>query len=254
MVEQLKLKLKQRLNAEQKKKLHRFVARNRYIGLFNSLVFGNNLTKLAVLYGTDKWGFHYYTPHYAAHLNKFRYKKITLLEIGVGGYDDPNKGGNSLRMWKRYFPFGRIFSLDIYDKSPQEERRIKIFRGSQVDTAFLDEMVKEIGPIDVIIDDGSHINEHVIATFKHLFPKLNQKGLYIIEDTQTSYDEHYGGSKDLKSPDTLMNFFKQFPDNLNHKEFLSPDTQPDYYDRNVSEIHFYHNMIFIYKDKNQGNS
>ena len=42
------------------------------------------------------------------------------------------------RMWKRYFLNGQIFGLDIYDKSPQEENRIKIFKGSQVDFDFLD--------------------------------------------------------------------------------------------------------------------
>jgi len=49
---------------------------------------------------------------------------VNILEIGVGGYDNPNYGGNSLRMWKRYFYRGKI---------------------------------------DVIIDDGSHINQDVIA-------------------------------------------------------------------------------------------
>jgi hypothetical protein len=36
-----------------------------------------------------------------------------MLEIGVGGYDSPISGGESLRMWKTYFPFAKIFALDI---------------------------------------------------------------------------------------------------------------------------------------------
>ena len=39
------------------------------------------------------------------------------------------------------------------------------------------------GPFDIIIDDGSHINRDVIVSFEQLFPLLNDKGLYIIEDT-----------------------------------------------------------------------
>jgi demethylmacrocin O-methyltransferase len=35
-----------------------------------------------------------------------------MLEIGVGGYDSPISG-ESLRMWKTYFPFAKIFALDI---------------------------------------------------------------------------------------------------------------------------------------------
>ncbi len=132
----------------------------------------SNLTKLAILYKTDKWGAHFYTPHYQYHFKKFRLKKINFLEIGVGGYEKPKSGGESLRMWKKYFSFAKIFSFDIHDKSFHEERRIKIFRGSQIDEPFLQNLVKEIGVIDIIVDDGSHINNHVIKTFTILFPLL----------------------------------------------------------------------------------
>jgi hypothetical protein len=47
---------------------------------------------------------------------------------------------------------------------------------------------------DIIIDDGSHVNEHVITTFEYLLPILNNEGLYVIEDTQTAYWPEYGGS------------------------------------------------------------
>lgn len=73
-------------------------------------------------------------------------------------------------MWKRYFPFGRISSIDIYDKTFFQERRIKIFQGSQTDTLFLKKVINQIGSPDIIIDDGSHINSHVIETFQFLFP------------------------------------------------------------------------------------
>jgi hypothetical protein len=250
MLEYLKKRLKQGISQEQKEKLHRFVGKSKIIGFF-SIFFSKSLTRLAIIYGTDKWGNHYYTPHYQFHLHGYKYKKIKLLEIGVGGYTDPNKGGESLRMWKRYFPFGKIFSMDIYDKSPQEESRIKIFKGSQVDYPFLDSALAEMGDLDIIIDDGSHINEHVINTFKYLFPKLKSGGMYIIEDTQTSYAPAYGGtSENLKTADTIMNFFKQMPDSINYKEFKIENYQPNYYDLNITAIHFYHNLIFIEKNSN----
>ena len=65
----------------------------------------SDLNKLAHIYKTDKWGEHSYTPHYKTHLKKYRLKKINLLEIGVGGYEDPQAGGFSLRMWKKYLPY-----------------------------------------------------------------------------------------------------------------------------------------------------
>ena len=166
------------------------------------------------------------------HLKKFRFNKINLLEIGVGGYKNPLGGGHSLRMWKKYFPFGRIFSLDIYDKSSLQENRIKIFKGSQIDKDFLEGVSDYIGEIDIIIDDGSHINEHVIKSFNILFPKLKDGGVYIVEDTQTSYWEDYGGdSKDLKNPKTMMNYFKNLTDSLNNQEFTLPNYRQTYFDK-----------------------
>ena len=204
-------KFKNSLSKSQKIKLKKL---KRYIPTFG---FISNLDWLALINGTDKYGKHFYTQHYSTHFRKFRYKKINLLEIGVGGYDDPNQGGGSLRMWKQYFPFAKIFSFDIYDKSPLQENRIKIFKGSQIDLNFLDKVVNEIGEIDLIIDDGSHINEHVITTFKHLFPKLKNGGIYVVEDTQTSYWKEYGGdSLDFKNQTTMLNFFKELTDSINY--------------------------------------
>jgi hypothetical protein len=166
----------------------------RFIQNIIAIIFNNNLTVLGILFGTDKaWWGHNYTPHYMTHLRKYKYKKINLLEIGIGGYEDANKGGNSLRMWKYYFPFGRIFGIDIFDKSSLQERRIKTFTGSQIDKYFLNETLNKIGTVDVIIDDGSHINKHVIETFKLLFPVLKDGGIYVVEDTQTAYWPDYGG-------------------------------------------------------------
>jgi len=113
-----------------------------------------NLDQLALIYGSDKWGGHFYTERYQEHFHKLRNKKLRILEIGVGGYEDPHYGGASLRMWKTYFPNSLIYSLDIYDKSPLQEKRIKIYQGSQADEATLKKICDESGPFDIIIDDG----------------------------------------------------------------------------------------------------
>lgn len=221
------------------------------INYFKSIGRTHDLTSLAKIYKSDKCGWHSYTPHYRHHLKKFKYRKINLLEIGAGGYEDIKAGGESLRMWKRYFPFGKIYSIDIYDKSFLEESRIKIFKGSQVDDAFMQEVIKTISDFDIIIDDGSHINDHVIHTFKLLFPILKNGGVYVIEDVQTSYWEDYGGdSNDLNNPKTIMSFFKNLTDSLNYKELIRPGYQPSYFDMNIISIHFYHNLIFICKGRN----
>lgn len=223
----------------------------RVINYVKSIGRTHDLTFLAKTYKSDKWGWHSYTPHYRNHLKKFKYRRINLLEIGAGGYDDITAGGESLRMWKRYFPFGKIYSIDIYDKSFLEENRIKIFKGSQMDDAFMHEVIKTLPHLDIIIDDGSHINDHVIHTFKLLFPILKDGGVYVIEDVQTSYWEDYGGdSSDLKNPNTIMNFFKSLTDSLNYNELIRPGYLPSYFDKNIISMHFYHNLIFIHKGAN----
>lgn len=218
------------------------------IANFLSFFFPYNLDKLAQLFRTDKWGKHNYTKHYSTYLKGYKLKKIKLLEIGVGGYKYPNKGGNSLRMWKRYFPFGDIFSIDIYDKRNLQEKRIQIFQGDQSDSEFLKEMVNEIGLLDIVIDDGSHINSHVIKSFESLFPCVKDGGLYIIEDLETSYLESYGGdSINLNNPNTSMNFFKSLIDYVNRKDLDISNNKLVNHEHQISGFHFYENLIIIEK-------
>jgi len=217
--------------------------------------FKKNLSKLATIYGTDKWNSHWYAQHYQHHFFSWRKKKINLLEIGVGGYNDPKTGGESLFMWRAFFRRANIFSLDIYDKRALEEKRIKIFQGSQVDSEFLHEIVKQTGGFDIIIDDGSHLNEHVIKTFEVLFPLLNNNGWYVVEDMQTAYWSDFGGdSQDLEAKHTSINYFKQLVHSLNYRELIKLNYQPTYFDKHITEIHFYHNMVFIRKSDNNEES
>jgi demethylmacrocin O-methyltransferase len=224
-----------------------------------SLFCRRSLTKLAIAFGTDKEGSHFYSKHYQHHFEPYRQKKLNVLEIGVGGYKHPKRGGESLRLWKAYFPKSKIYGIDIYDKSFHNEDRIKTFVGSQVDEEFLKRVVSEIGTIDIVIDDGSHLNEHVIKTFKILFPLLSPRGLYAIEDLQTSYwdevkGEKWGGSPDLTAPHTSMNFLKSLIDGLNFEEFPVDTYKPSYFDRHIVGMHFYHNLAFIYKGVNNEGS
>jgi hypothetical protein len=234
---------------------------------FMSFLYRNDLEKLLPLY-SSKWNPHLFGQHYQEHFALLRNKKLKILEIGVGGYDDPKSGGESLRMWKQYFPNSMIYGMDIVDKSALEEDRIKIFQGSQDDEAFLKKIVTETGKFDIIIDDGSHRNNHVIKTFKILFPELNNGGIYVVEDTHTSYipsyenwsnfcsDDvaphwaEYGGSLDLYDQKTMMNFFKRLVDCLSHQEFIHPGYTPNYFDKHIVGIHFYRNQVFIYKGDN----
>lgn len=215
---------------------------------FITIPYRKDLNRLAKIYGTDKYGRHCYTPHYMMHFSKLRKKNLKILEIGVGGDENPFYGGASLRMWKRYFANSFIYGLDIVDKSYHEENRIKIFKGDQSDEKYLLEMISEIGRPDIIIDDGSHINSHIITSFNVLFPLLNDGGIYVIEDLQTSYWNDYGGDNiDINNPNTAINYFKSMVHCLNYKEFKINEYEPTFLDQHITGLHFYHNIIFINK-------
>lgn len=237
--------LKKNVSSEKKTLIKRRIEKIR------AFFYPKNLSTQAKIFRTDKFGKHSYMSHYQDHFSSLRKKRIKLLEIGVGGYDNPISGGNSLRMWKSYFKKGQIYSVDIYEKQKLQESRIKIFQGSQVNHEFLESIVSKIGNIDIIIDDGSHINEHVITSFKFLFPYLKKEGVYVIEDVQTSYWEEYGGSSlKLNDEQTIMGYFKSLVDGVNHAELLIQDFHPSYFNLNIKSIHFYHNLIFIHKGFN----
>jgi hypothetical protein len=204
-----------------------------------------NLSLLALKHGTDKWG-HGYMVRYQEVFAPLRKKPVRLLEVGIGKPGDPRAGGESLRMWKEFFPKGRIYGIDIEDKRYHEEERIKIFQGDQSDASFLSDVVRRIGPLDIIIDDGSHVNRHVVGTFRTLFPALADGGVYVVEDTQTSYWPQYGGNwKELDDPGTSMSMLKELADGLNHPYI--PEREPSYLDRNVDAVLFFRNVAFVLK-------
>lgn len=207
-----------------------------------------DLTSLAKVYQTDKWGRHFYTPIYDKWFSLLRYKPIRLLEIGVGGYAKPNVGGNSLRMWKRYFPKGHITGVDLYDKSALQESRLDIVQGDQADADFLKELTRRKGPFDIIIDDGSHVQSHIIASFEALFPLMKPGGIYVIEDTQTSYWPKFEGSTSaMKTIPSAMNYFIHRVHGVNRVEWQGEGQPTDIPDEGIGSIGFYHNLIVITK-------
>jgi hypothetical protein len=250
----LKERLKKMIGWDTLSPAKKFVVRYR-LNILANLVFKFlplNLTFLAQFYGSDKWGRHSYTNVYEKLFYSLRYKNINLMEIGVGGYDDPYSGGSSVFMWKSYFLFAQLFFIDIADKSRFSGGRAKVFQGSQGDSAFLRQVANEVGQFDIIIDDGSHVNEHQIETFKTLFPFLKSGGVYIIEDTQTSYWPKFGGGNlgTKEYEQSCMQFFLRLVDGLNYGEFLDEKFSPSEFSKKIVEISFCHNLIIVRKGNN----
>lgn len=207
-----------------------------------------SLDVIARIHATDKAA-HGYITHYQTHLQHLRSRRVKILEIGVGGYNDPGQGGSSLRMWKDYFPRGEIFALDIHDKRSLQEDRIKIFIGDQSDAGFLDDFGKQHGPFDVIVDDGSHMSPHVITSFHALFPHVKPGGHYVVEDLFFSYDPEMGGSRDdLNTAETSVGMLKTLIDDMQYKYI--PGRQPVRFGDQITGISFYPKICFIQKGDN----
>jgi len=153
-----------------------------------------------------KW--HHYLEVYDRHLARFRGKPVRLLEIGV-------QHGGSLQIWRQYFgPQAIIFGIDIDEKCrdfDDEDARVRI--GSQSDQEFLQAVIKEMGGVDIVIDDGSHVASHQKISFDCLYPLLNNDGIYLCEDLQAAYWPvfHEGG---YKRPGTFIEVVKDLIDDI----------------------------------------
>jgi hypothetical protein len=117
-----------------------------------------------------------YLPFYEVFLAPIRYKPITLLEIGV-------EHGNSLRMWREYFPNARIIGIDCNDL-----RGRVVFDGIEIDmadqnqAADLDRIAENYGPFDVIVDDAGHHPPSQVFCYGHMLQYVKDGGFYILED------------------------------------------------------------------------
>ena len=148
-----------------------------------------NLHELGIKHGTDKTDKYHsfrgnsYLDIYEKYFSSIKDERLNILEIG-------SYGGNSLRLWKEYFSNASIYGIDIDPNCKNlEEERVKIFIGSQDDNSFLQGVVDECGTFDIIIDDGSHINDLTLASYNFLINHVNQGGLYIMEDLHCSYED-----------------------------------------------------------------
>jgi hypothetical protein len=125
---------------------------------------------------SDKGTVHSYIEIYSD-LFKDKKKNINILEIGV-------KDGDSMMLWKNYFIDSDIIGLDInLSKLKYEPKGFKVY---QVDATEENQVnfILDGKQFDIIIDDGSHILDHQLKSFKIFFKHLKDNGLYIIEDIQ----------------------------------------------------------------------
>jgi hypothetical protein len=187
----------------------------------------------------DKW--HHYIPLYDRYFSNFRSRPVRFLEIGV------SKGG-SLQIWRKYFGKDAIiFGIDI---DPECEKynglagQVRI--GSQTDVKFLTAVIAEMGGIDIVLDDGSHRMADIVSSLRMLFPKLNNSGIYLIEDLHTAYWNASGGG--FRSKNNFFNKIRDLIDDMHHW-YHGVDLKEKLISDSCSAIHIHDSIVVLEKNK-----
>ena len=168
---------------------------------------------------------------------------LRLLEIGVAR-------GGSLEVWKKYFgENSKIYGIDIDEKCREISMPgVQIRIGSQVDERFLLSIISELGNPQIIIDDGSHHSDHLSLTLEILWPHLQDDGLYITEDTHTSYWKDHGGG--YQNSQTIIEFAKDAVDTM-HQVYTRKQmpNRTAFLKESLASITFYDSIVVLRKAK-----
>lgn len=187
----------------------------------------------------QKW--EHYFAIYDDHFSRYRETDVCVVEFGV------NHGG-SLQLWRKYFgSSARIYGVDINpDCKKFEEQGIEVFIGDQGDRQFLQSLAAKIPRIDILIDDGGHAMHQQIATFEELFPRISENGIYLCEDTHTSYWRKFGGGYKRRS--SFIEYSKNWIDALNAWHSEQPGKLPvSDLTRSARSVTYYDSVVVIEK-------
>ena len=168
----------------------------------------------------DKWAS--YLDAYGHFLDPIRDDISHVLEIGV-------QNGGSLDVWARYFPnVMHVVGCDI-DPACRElefsDPRISIVVGDASQKRTQKKVLAACPTFDLIIDDGSHLQDDVITAFWAYFPHLSYGGYMVIEDLHTSYWQSHGGG--LSHSESSMQFLKLLVDVVNFEHWGIPGRRAD---------------------------
>jgi hypothetical protein len=170
----------------------------------------NELSKLALKYGTDKFRRHNYTKVYFDLFENLKNSKIKLLELGI-------LNGDSLRMWREWFSNAEITGVDHIIEHIKPIENVKIIKSN---TQTID-ICKDLGnqEFDIIIDDADHHPYQQLITLWNIWPLLKKGGIYVIEDVQNIeiWGKHwefltpkiYNQSRDGGTYDSVMFVFNK---------------------------------------------
>jgi len=210
---------------------------------------------------SDKW--YSYLVEYGRIFAKYRYKSVTLLEIGV-------QNGGSLEIWSRFFANAqKLVGCDINPQCAQlqyEDPRVAVVVGDANSDAVQLTVLQHSPVFDVIIDDGSHRSSDIVKSFAKYFPHLADGGVFVAEDLHCSYWTEFEGG--LFNPFSSITFFKRLADIVNYEHWGGVKKRSDIlrgfflkYDFQIGEdalahihsIEFVNSMCVVRKEAPQNN-
>ena len=168
---------------------------------------------------------------------RFKNKKITLVEVGVGN-------GGSLFMWRNYFgKKAKIIGVELNPEAKKLEKNgFKIFIGDQSTPNFWKSFYKKIGKIDILIDDGGHTNLQQITTLMESINYINHDGMIVVEDTHTSFMKNKG----FKNPSkfSFINFTSSIVETL-HRRNPMIKKKLNYLSKIVNSVEYFDSITVI---------
>jgi SAM-dependent methyltransferase len=184
-----------------------------------------------------------YFDVYEKHLGKFVGKAPKILEIGV-------LGGGSIELWLKYFGEGtKVIGVDIDPRCLQYkyDGDATVVMGDQGSVEFWESLMSEHNDFDIIIDDGSHVMHHQIITLQQTFPHLREGGVYICEDTHTSYWPKWGG--EFRKDSSFLSYSQTITDVVNQQHFQNriDETVLKTF-HNLYSVSFYNSMVVLEKE------
>ena len=103
------------------------------------------------------------------------------------------------------------------------------------DPKFWENFKKDVGLIDVVLDDGGHTYEQQIVTTECLLDAIRDGGLLVVEDTHTSYMNGFG----FKS-NSFINHTKNLIDLVNNRFSLLNQKNAEY---RIWSIEFFESFV-----------
>ena len=178
-------------------------------------------------------------------IEKKNIKKI--LEIGIGGHEHEYIGGESLRVLKFFFNNAYIYAIDIMEKSFLDSKSVKTLVCNEGDKSKMKEISNQIGNLDLVIDDGSHLPNNQISNFEIFFEKLNNGGVYIIEDLYYSYLSGVGGDPKLSPQKNIISYLSYYVHNTQSHMLIKEEMEKIIKYKNIGRILFFNEGLIIQK-------